>query len=128
MSAAFRASVYFAICCRMASVATLTSSALSPDAAQDSVKAIAKHKPKARALAAIALFGFLIVDGPRDAKLIGEYAKTVGPESFLKRHANGSVFRQRTKQAFGLAGVIQAEQKAEALRELIRSRKGIGSQ
>src|SRR6266849_7319967 len=112
----------------MASVAALASSALSRDAAHDRVKAIAKHKPNARALAAVALFGFLTVDIPRDAKLIGEHAKTVGPESFLKGHANGSVFRQRIKQPFGLAGVIWAKHKAEAPWGLIRSREGIGSQ
>ena len=106
MSAASRAAVYFAICCRIASVAAWASSALSPDAAHDRVKTIAEHKQNARALAAVALFGFLIVDVPRDAKLIDDYAKTVGPESFLKGHSNGSVFRQRTKQAFGLAEVI----------------------
>jgi hypothetical protein len=90
----------------MASFAALASSALSAHAAHDRVKAIAKDKANVRGLAAVALFGFLIIDGPRDAKLIGEHAKTVGPKSFLKRHANGSVFSQRTKQAFGLAGVI----------------------
>src|SRR5438105_3237073 len=109
MSAASRAAVYLAICCRMASVAALASSALAPDATNDRVNAIAQHKPNPRVLAAAALFGFLIVNGPMDAKLIGEHAKTVGPESFLKRHANGSVFRQRPKEAFGLAGVIQAK-------------------
>ena len=77
-------------------------------------------------LAAVALARFLEIDVPSDAKLIGDHAKTVGPESFLKGHANGAVFHQRTKQAFGLAGVIQVKQKAEAPRGLIRSREGIG--
>src|SRR5207253_703902 len=85
MSAASRAAVYFAIWLRMASVAALASSALAPDAAHDRVKTIVRH--------AVALFGFLILDIPLDAKLIGDHAKTGGPESFLKGHANGSVFR-----------------------------------
>ena len=128
MSAASRAAVYFAICCRIAFVAAWAFFALSPDTAHDRVKAIAKHKPNTRALAGVALFGFLTVDVPRDAKLIGECAKTVGPESSLKGHANGSVVRQRTKQALCLARVIQARHKAEAPWGLILSREGIGSQ
>src|SRR5262249_22109318 len=61
MSDASRAAVYFAICCRMASVAALLSSPLSLHAAHSSVRAIAKCKRKAREPAADALFGFLIV-------------------------------------------------------------------
>ena len=79
-------------------------------------------------LAAVALARFLQIDVPSDAKLIGDHAKTVGPESFLKGHANDSVFRQRSKQAFSLARVIRVKQKAEAPRGLIRSRESIGSQ
>ena len=70
MSAASRAAVYFAICCRIASVAALGSSALSPHAAHHRVKAIAKHTPNTRALAADLLFRFLTVDHPKHAKVI----------------------------------------------------------
>src|SRR5438876_9524617 len=69
MSAASRAAVYVAIRCRIASVAALASSALSPDAGHGRVRASAKHKPKARAPAAVALFGLPIVDLPRAATL-----------------------------------------------------------
>src|SRR2546426_12189077 len=62
----------------IASVAAPASPALSPDVAHDSVSQ-PKHKLNARALAAVALFGFLEIDVPSDAKLIGEHAKTVGP-------------------------------------------------
>src|SRR5213079_1743877 len=74
------------------------------------------------ALAAVRLFGFLILDVPLDAKLIGDHAKAGGPESLLKGHAYGSVLRQGSKHAFGLTGVIYAQHKAEAPRGLIGSR------
>jgi len=57
------------------------------------VKAIAKHKPNARALAADLLFGFLTVDHPRDAEAIRDDAKAECPESLLEWHANRSSFR-----------------------------------
>src|SRR4051812_23729937 len=113
MSAASRAAVYLAICRWISSFAAFASSALAPDAMHNNVRAIAQHQ--------VALFGFLILDVPLDPKLIGDHAKTRGPECFLKRHANGSVFRQRIKQAFGLAGVIYAKHEAEAPRGLVRS-------
>ena len=109
-------------------IENLNGSPIGNSALKGLVKVNAKHKANARALAAVALCRFLIVDVPSDAKLIGEDAKTVGPESFLKGYPNGSVFGQRTEQAFGLAWVIQVKQKAEAPRGLIRSREGIGSQ
>lgn len=58
-SAASRAAVYFAICCLMASVAALTSSALLRDDPHDTIKATATHRLNARARTATALFGFL---------------------------------------------------------------------
>src|SRR5438552_18856971 len=100
MSAASTAVVYLSICCRMASAAALASLSLVRDDPHDAVNANATHRLNARALTAIALFGFFTVDCPGDCKLIREHAKTVSPERFLKRHANNTSFRQFRKQAF----------------------------
>jgi len=109
--------------CISAFVAALASSALSPDATHDRVKAIAKHKPNARALA---LFGFLTVDRPGDSKPIREHTKAVSPERFLKRHANGPSFRQFRKQAFRIAFTwVQSDHEAPG--GLIRAWSRIGS-
>jgi len=75
--------VYLAICCRMASAAALASSALLRDDPHDTVNAIATHRLNARARTAVALFGLLTVDHPRDAEAIREHAKTDRRERFL---------------------------------------------
>jgi hypothetical protein len=50
------------ICCLMASVTALASSASLPEAVDERAKAIARHKPSTCKAPAVALFQFLMVD------------------------------------------------------------------
>src|SRR4029450_11715380 len=75
-----------------------------------------------------ALLGFLTMDLPRYAELIGKDAVPQSPERFLERHVHGPVFRQRLKHALRVRLIARLEQHRESPRRFVGVRKSIGSQ
>src|SRR5262245_14878659 len=75
-----------------------------------------------------ALLGFLTMDLPADAELIGKDAVPHGPERFLERHAHSPVFRQCLKRALRIRLIAGLEQYGESPWLFVGIRKSIGSQ
>src|ERR1700690_4039836 len=73
------------------------------------------------------LRSFFAVDHPGDAELVHQHTKPKGPECFLDRHCNLSVFCQGMKYAFRLRRILNANVDGEALRFLIAVRRNIST-